>query len=1301
MNPGRKLRAAGGGGRGWLGGGAWGRLWLGRFLQGLLACVLTLRLGADVGAGGGANGDAEAGRLFVTSYLPHDYRGGPAIGAIGQGAEGVIYLGAGEAVHAFDGAEWQRMASPLGTVRGLATGADGAVFMAAERGFARLERDGLGRTSLRELRRTDAPPGAILPSAGGFRSSLPGMVGEFTAAQGWRDWPLPGGSAGPSAASTPELFAGDATSCFVRLPGVGLFEWGEGAPRALPMEAALLASPRLHVWREADGWRVLTATGEAWRLAGPRWERQPEASVAFPAGATLRSGRRLSSGRHALALSTGGVWIPLPNGLAWRMDETRGLEDHAVRCLFEDAQGGLWLGTDFGAARLDLPSPYSIFLRRDGVERSRGVGLRRWDGKMVAAQESGVYALTPAGPGAPAHFRPLPLPGNTRPSGLVEIDGQLGVAAQNGLHLLAPGAQAAHTLLTTPLLLVTAVPGRAAVLAFGEAEVWLVQRQGEGWSTRSARHGLGFDFNSAAWEADGTLWLASHRQGFRRLRPGPGGWPEGVVTIPEPPRVREDTFAHHLVFDGPGEPYFMTNVGLFRRDRTDGRFREDGRGRLWAEGPDLPAALVFDADGGLWVQLTNLANGVARRLVRLQPDGQVDRVVAREVVNLLDYYGGHRLLYAERRPEGDRLWATAALGLIRCDWRDYRERAPVVAPLIRLAPELERELPVGPGARPVFAAEARRALRLTYALPQVFTGAAWEYETRLVGFRDGWSAPSARRETDLGQLPEGAYAFEVRARSALGQLSPVARFPFEVAPPWWRTWGAFAGYALLGGGLLTLLVRRRLRAEERERARLEGLIAQRTGELREAVARADAANEAKSLFLANMSHELRTPLNAILGYSQLLLRGGMQGERAPEQVGVIRASGEQLLHLIDEVLDLARIEAGRLELRLAPFELPRLLQTCAAEARRRAEEKGLRWTTSFAPDLPRRVQGDAAKLRQVLENLLGNAVKFTAQGEIGLRARPLAGDEIEFAVVDTGCGIAPAEQERIFEAFAQAGEGRPDVAGTGLGLALCRRLLALQGGTLRVESALGQGSTFVATVALPRAEDAGAAGAMAASLARRRRRVLGRAPRLLVVDDHATNRAFLRDLLGPLGFVLEEAVDAAGALARVAELPAIEAVLLDLRLPDRPGTEVARALRARPESAAWPILAVSAGALSLQRDEVLAAGCNAFLAKPLRVEPLLDWLSEALQLEWDWEDAAMPESEAPIGGAEALAESTRVELLALARSGQIGPLRQRLAELAAAPGAPLAVELHTLAARFQLAEIARRLENLAPVPPAA
>ena len=287
-------------------------------------------------------------------------------------------------------------------------------------------------------------------------------------------------------------------------------------------------------------------------------------------------------------------------------------------------------------------------------------------------------------------------------------------------------------------------------------------------------------------------------------------------------------------------------------------------------------------------------------------------------------------------------------------------------------------------------------------------------------------------------MSEGAYTFEVRARNADGQLGSAASVSFRVLPPWQRTWWAYTLYGLALAAAVAALVWWRGRQLRRRNATLETLVEVRTGELRGREAElvrardeAEAANRAKSVFLANMSHELRTPLNAILGYSQIIAKAADVPARTLEQVAVIGQSGEHLLSLINEVLDLAKIEAGKLTFAPSDFSLDQLLDDAASTFRPRLAEKGLSFAQHRAPDLPGIVHADVNRLRQVLYNLLGNAVKFTRMGTVRLEIAPAQNGRVRFAVSDTGVGIAADQLQAVFSAFHQTGESALASQGTG------------------------------------------------------------------------------------------------------------------------------------------------------------------------------------------------------------------------------------------------------------------------------
>jgi PAS domain S-box-containing protein len=380
---------------------------------------------------------------------------------------------------------------------------------------------------------------------------------------------------------------------------------------------------------------------------------------------------------------------------------------------------------------------------------------------------------------------------------------------------------------------------------------------------------------------------------------------------------------------------------------------------------------------------------------------------------------------------------------------------------------------------------------------------------------------------------------------------------------------------------------------------------------------ADAANQAKSEFLANMSHELRTPLNGILGYAQVLLNDRTVDASQIGPLNVIRQSGEHLLTLINDVLDLAKIEAGKLELSPIDTDVNEFLGIVVEIAHMRAQQKGLDFVTDIAPDLPAGIRVDERRLRQVLLNLLSNAIKFTDAGQVTLRVRFARPSRLYFEVSDTGVGIDPAVLDTIFEPFEQAGEVRRRASGTGLGLAISRRFVRLMGSEIRVESHVGAGSRFwfeldvpvVSTDMAPPSTDTITTG------------YLGPRKTVLVVDDMPQNRAIALDMLKPLGFATAEAENGREALDKVQSLRP-DLILMDMVMPEMDGMEATRRLRQLPGLEMTPVIAVSASASGTDESSSLAAGANAFLAKPVNLGRLLSQIGSLLKLTWLEEPAA-------------------------------------------------------------------------------
>ena len=417
--------------------------------------------------------------------------------------------------------------------------------------------------------------------------------------------------------------------------------------------------------------------------------------------------------------------------------------------------------------------------------------------------------------------------------------------------------------------------------------------------------------------------------------------------------------------------------------------------------------------------------------------------------------------------------------------------------------------------------------------------------------------------------------------------------------------------------------RKRNEEELREhREHLEELVRQRTEEVTVARDQAEAANRAKSAFLANMSHELRTPLNAVIGFSQLMDRDPALSAAQRRNLEIINSSGTHLLTLINDVLELSKIESGKMQLEVDEVAIAELLRQVVDMMRLRAEQAGLALKLD-APVLPAVVMLDAVKLRQVLLNLLSNAVKFTLEGSIVVTVGAHTADagqvRLEFSVADTGIGISADDQGRIFRPFEQAGSSSHH-HGTGLGLTISRQYVQMMGGELTVQSAPGAGSVFRFAITVP----LGCAPAPKERLGR----VVSIAPpdrgrRILIVDDMAETRLLLRALLAPLGFELAEAADGEQAQAAIDGFHP-DLILMDWRLPQVDGLEATRRIRARADIVQPKIVMLTANALDASRVEALAAGADDFMSKPYEENDLYAMLEKHLAVCFEYEGEAGP-----------------------------------------------------------------------------
>ena len=587
-------------------------------------------------------------------------------------------------------------------------------------------------------------------------------------------------------------------------------------------------------------------------------------------------------------------------------------------------------------------------------------------------------------------------------------------------------------------------------------------------------------------------------------------------------------------------------------------------------------------------------------------------------------------------PRGELVFAgPGGLVVVRPDLlKPIHARAPLVVTEVRVH---GRRLP----GDPFLDAGARGALQihpgdggfevgfaaLDYGAPERV-----RYAYRLLGLSRGWmEADASRRVAAFSNLAPGRYLLEIRASDPSQTWAPqVLRLPVTVLPAWNQTLWFHLLEALGAIGIVLLLVLWRTAHLQHRRRELETLVAERTqvleaqaAELAEERSRAEALAQSKSDFLANMSHEIRTPLNGVVAVADLLTRSELP-EKQRAMAEIIRASGDTLQRLLSDILDVARIESGKITIESAPFDLEAMVRSVAGLSQLKCDEKGVQLAVDVSPQVDRLVIGDMVRVRQVVTNLLSNAVKFTEKGEVRLSVERATPDRIRFTVADTGVGFAMSDKSKVLGRFEQADSSiTRRFGGTGLGLSICCDLAGLMGGVLDCEGRPGQGARFWMELPLQAAaatESLEGAAACASSASEMEDRPL----RILLADDHPTNRKvvelMLQGGLAELTMVEDgrQAVDAFGQ-------GVFDVVLMDMQMPVMDGLSAIAAIR-RHELAdglrRTPVVMLTANALPEHVAEARAAGADLHLAKPFTAKALYDAITCALSTEETLEAAA-------------------------------------------------------------------------------
>ena len=1273
----------------------------------------------------------EAGRPYVESFTSEDYGEITRTSGIAQDRTGVLYAGNQDVVLAFDGQAWRSIRTGTGPNVVLATDTRDRIWVGGLAGFGRLDDDGRGGRVFRSFREAipagDQTFGVFLNIAatthGVYFIAEHAMVrvqdDAVSVLRGRRGV----GGAGDTILAVDERGV---------LQGFDGRDWRDVADFP-ELRRTFVTS----VQREQDGAWLLCLRGDGlWRLRNGQPTRLTTDIDSLLREAGDHQIALLRDGTIVVASWSGPIAFLRPDGrlLHWLESDAVGRPLARARGIVQDRRGDVWVTHANGIVRIPWPAPLTVFDFASGLPRSTLKGLQRLNGRLYAATSDGLFVLEPAV--STPHWQPArfsPVPGSEEQVwDFVPIGADSFVLTGPSVRIVQPGRTPVRLSAPTFSLSVLVPPGRDDLAVIGVANgLQVLRHTGNDWrleplpgSPTAAMDRLRIDANDA-------LWIGSTNNGYYRLPA------LSAVLAGTTPAVFEHYSGGHgeTPAEFNGYPRHGIINGAVHVHEGDSIYAFDSAARRFVRrfqlprepGAPAPEILQMSSYGNsIWLQarLPDAREGSRNRHEIWRPTGGalvLPRAAAQST-------GSAQAFLEDVTPGGSVDWIAGDEGIVRVELPAAAVKPMDFKVVVRRVLNRNGIAQPWPPLAPLQFADDD-ALTVEFSTDRI-DDRETRFQTKLEGRDSDWSPPARHGTFNAAGMRPGRYLLRIRATDSENRPSAPAEIAWVVLPPWWQTWWALAGDAVAGLGLVAGGVRWRLRAVQRRNEELEKLIATRTHELSDAKVAAESANHAKSAFLANMSHELRTPLNAILGYAQILRKEDGLSEKGRRQLGIVGRNGEHLLQMINEVLDLAKIEAGKMTAQAVTFPLTRVVKTAADLFEQRAADKGLAFRLELGAGLPKHVSTDEQKLRQVLFNLLGNAVKFTEAGEVVLAvtrvarggskpeaeatatapdrlAVPPVASGIRFEVRDTGVGIAPDQLRAIFEPFHQA---TPAAAtqGTGLGLPISQRIVELLGGTLHVESpstplrtgpatspppgAGGPGSRFWFDLAL---SEAAAPAAPPATL----RTVVGyrgARRRLLVVDDEPTNRAVLRDLLEPLGFVIEEAGDGAACLASFARQPC-DLLLLDLRMPVLGGLDTVPRLRALPHGRTLPIIAVSASVLGFNQGTALTAGCDDFLAKPVQEKELLAALDRALRLEWIWRETAAPfEPAAPLAAHDALPDAATLDaLLALARGGDVDALREQLAALLArgGAGAPFLREIDALAAGFKTAGIRQKLTD--------
>ncbi len=1097
---------------------------------------------------------------MVDRFGPRETGGSGIYWCITQDERGVIYAGC-DVVVSFDGENWRQHVVP-GTyaVRALAVDAHGRVWVGAVNEVGYFDHDTQGGLSAYHSLVPRLPPGTS--EIGDVWQVFPwGRGAVFVAAHEVLIWD---GDAfhvisEPGTRRLPAMRA--AGQIFVSNIAKGLYVVENNGLRLF------VSAEALHNWgcmwlekRERD-WLLVSSHGLL-TLADGQVQ-----SIACPADAYIQSNIlsaacQLPHGQLAIGTLNGGVAIIGSSGEIDRIfTPGDGLQTLAVTSLFLAQDGSLWVSSTVGLVRIAATGGVSFFDRENGLTGKPCNAIAESADAILVATDDGVFQM-PSGSAGPTRFSAMD-DLNKRATDLVYQDHEIYASGFKGVRQVTRRGSASIYATADDVLMLrgSALYPHTFYLA-SAFDVVRLTADGDGRFTAAPLTHLPDLPDTIAEDRDGTIWVGTKTRGIFRIATPAKPSPDAPARD-----IRDINHDNGLVAAMRGAIILCNGraVEVWRNGRLASTIsgvpeqrpleisNTNSSNAVWlafpspfSEGPKLPIIgrlVVRDDDSGSW-----------------EP----------HVVPGLDRIGGVKKIYVDHRGV---VWVGGIDGVLRLEPDKLKQIGRPRVPLIRAS------IPYGD-----YLSYSQNSATFDFAATEYDRPESVRFQTKLVGSDRDWSAPTANSHLALAGLTDRSYVFSVRVVNDAGLTSPTATWEFTVLPPWYRTKVALATWAMLAIAALFGIFQWRSAYLRHRNLKLENLVRTKTEQL-------EKANAARSEFIANMSHEIRNPISGIVGTAVALEETSLDGQQR-ELVGSIQSCADLLATLVDDVLDFAKIDAGKIDLHPAPFALRACLDHCVAMVAQERRDTGTAISVALSPDLPARLVADAARVKQIVLNYLTNALKFGAGRPVEVIAAPSTPGRFRISIRDHGPGLTPTEKEALFTKFTRLERARTEnIRGTGLGLAVCRTLAAKLGGSVGVDSTPGDGANFWVDLPLLRADDASSAPE-AASAARTN------ALRALIVEDEPYNVTAMKAVLRKLGVEADAVSNGPAALEQL-KSGRYDVAFMDWNLPGMNGAEVVTHYReAEPPDHRTFIIATTAYSNEVTREACLKAGMDAFVTKP-------------------------------------------------------------------------------------------------------